>query len=380
MSGDFEKEHSEENEEIHGNCDRCNAYPAERKCSLFDEDMDYGVMEGEICHDCCWSTFEDEPERCVQNCDDPSCVKRLQLGVLKKIAEERKFKKSSKNPESYLNSANTILVGFFKEGGTKQFKGKVLPIETFYSGDEYDFVKTAKQKYTYSKDDFDEALKFLKKIGEDDLKYEVYSKSGILVLEGYYAWALVAGASIEWAYMHETGHFVENVKSGYAIFEDDVKKEISIVDLATDASLNWARLKPRQFEELCADILSSFASISECVLTGASGDEGRDIKAKEEVETIGGAESRNWCVQCKHFPGRSVGRQEIEDLDKLHTRFRFDVYCIMTSGTFSPNAVRLLEAYEGKRYKIIYMDRRTLETRIKSTPSLLKKFVALTSK
>lgn len=379
MSSDYEEEYSEKG---YGSCDCCNQCEADMKCSLFDEDIDHGVMEGEICIDCCESTFEEEPAMCLQNCNDSLRVKRSQLAYLEKIAKEgkfKKFKKSNKTPEMYLNPANTIGIGVFKEKPETTFKNKVIPFDAFYTGSEYDLAKTRKQKYAYSKDLVDEALNILKKIGEEELDYGILSKSHILVLKGYTAWSVVSALPMDWPYMHEIHGFLENVRNGYAIFEDDVKKEITLVDLATETSLDWSKLKPGQFEELCADVLDSFDSISDCVLTGATGDEGRDIKAKEEIETITGVELRNWCVQCKHFPSRAIGRRDIEDLNTLYTRFRFDVYCIMTSGTFSPNAIRLLDEYEKQGYKIRQMDRRFLEKRIKKFPNLLKKFCALTA-
>lgn len=375
-----EKEYLEENEDNYGTCDCCNRWEADRKCSLCDEDIEHGVVdEGEICDDCCESTFEDEPEACLQNCEDSARVEELQVRLLKKIAEERELLQFDRNPEVYVNSAKTIGIGFFKKKRAIPFEGKPIPIENFYIGNEYDLAKTNNQKHAYSKDYVDEALAIMKKIGEEDLEYEFLSKSGLLTLKGYNAWSVISELNFDWAYMLEERDFLKNVRNGYAIFKDDVKKEIKLVDMATEATLDWNKVKPKQFEELCADILDSFDSMSNCVLTGATGDEGRDIKAEEKVETITGVEVRNWCVQCKHFPSRAVGRQDIEDLSKLHTRFKFDVYCIMTSGTFSPNAMRLLDAYDEQGFKIICMDRRVLEKQIKKKTDLLKKFYTLSS-
>jgi hypothetical protein len=380
LSNDSERVDSEEYEESYGPCDSCGQYEATIECSLFDEDIDHGVARGEICEDCCESTFESEPVSCVQNGDDCPRVKHLQLALLKKTAKENNFKKSEKIPEIFANSENTVGIGVFKAKPETTFKDTVIPVDAFYTGSEYDFAKTKQRKYAYSKDFVDQALSILKRMGEEDLEYGILSKSGALIMKGYSAWSVVSGLDLDWPYMLETRDFLENVRNGYAIFEGDVKKEIKLVDLATEANLDWSKLEPSQFEELCRDILGSFESISDCVLTGATGDEGRDIKAKERVETITGVELRNWCVQCKHFPSRSVRRQDIEDLNTLHTRFKFDVYCIMTSGTFGPNAIRLLEEYEKQGYKIKYMDRQFLENRIKQVPSLLEKFCNLGAK
>ena len=378
MSGDSETEDSSEYEGNYGSCDSCGQYEATIECSLFDEEIDHGVMEGEICEDCCESAFESEPVSCVQN----GCprVKRLQFALLEKTAKENDFKKSNKIPEIYVNSANAVGIGVSEAEPETTFKDTAIPVDAFYTGSEYDFAKTKQQKYAYSKDFVDEALSILKRLGEEDLDYEILSRSGALIMKGYSAWSVVSGLSIDWPYMLETRDFLENVRNGYAIFEEAVNEEIRLVDLTIKANLDWSKLKPSQFEELCMDILASFESISNCVLTGATGDEGRDIKAKEKVKTITGVELRNWCVQCKHFPSRPVGRQDIEDLNTLHTRFKFDVYCIMTSGTFGPNATRLLEEYEKQGYKVEYMDRQFLENRIKQVPSLLKKFCDLSAK
>jgi hypothetical protein len=380
LSDDSEEEYQEENEESYGACDSCNQYDAVTKCSLFDEEIDHGVIQGEICADCCESAFESDPVSCVQLGDECPRVKGLQLATLEKVAREKNYKKSDKIPGIYLDSMNAIGIGVFETKPETAFNDTVIPVDAFYTGREYDFAKAKEQRYAYPRDSINEALSILKRLGEDDLKYGILSKSGILAIQGYSAWSVASGLAIDWPYMLETRDFLKNMRNGYAIFEDDVRKEIKLVDLATEASLDWNKLEPRQFEELCADILDSFDSISDCVLTGAVGDEGRDIKAKEKVETIAGVELRNWLVQCKHFPSRPVGRQDIEDLNTLHTRFKFDVYCIMTSGTFGPNAIRLLEEYEKEGYTIRYMERRILEKRIREVPSLLGKFCSLIAK
>lgn len=381
LSGDSEDFEPEDYEKSLGACTNCGKYEATTKCVLYNEDIgEPALVEGEICDDCCESTFEEDPSTCVQSGDECPRVKGLQLAILEKIAKKGDFWKSDKIPELFVNSKNTVGVGFLETEPEKIFKDTTIPIDVFYVGGEYDFARKKEKKYAYSKNFVDQALNVLNEIGEEDLEYEVLSKSGALVLKGSFAWAVIFGLDVDWPYTLETHRFVENVRNGYAIFEEDVKKEIRIADVGPKVNLDWGKLEPRQFEELCRDILGSFPSVSDCVLTGATGDEGRDIKVKERVDTITGVELRNWCVQCKHFPGRVVGRQDIEDLNTLHTRFKFDVYCIMTSGTFGPNALRLLEEYEKQGHNIKYMDKQYLEDRIKQVPSLIDKFYSLSKR
>jgi hypothetical protein len=381
MNDYYEDGNDEEYEEDYGKCDSCGDFGTVIDCPSLAEEIDHkGIIYGKLCEDCCESAFESDPVYCMQNIDDCPRVRELQLALLKKIAKERNFNLSQKFTGVYVNSENTVGIGGNNVNPNETFKDETISVDKFYKGNEYSFAIAQKRKYAYSNELIDEALDFLRKIGEEDLDYSILFKSGALIIRGYSAWSIVMGLDVDWPYISETRDFLEKVRDGYEIFKEDVKDEIKLVDLTREIKLDWNKLEPSQFEELCREILGSFESISECVLTGATGDEGRDIKAKERVDTITGVELRNWCIQCKHFPSRSVRRQDIEDLRTLQTRFRFDVYCIMTSGTFSPGALRLLEEYEKQGFRIKYMDRRFLEDRIMRIPGLLEKFYKLCSK
>lgn len=232
------------------------------------------------------------------------------------------------------------------------------------------------KKYAYANTLIETALEILEEIHEEEKEYLVFPNSGNLLIKGYGTSVVVGNQDVDYPYNVEKDHFLENVINGYAIFEKDVKKEIALVNLNA-STFDWEKIDPRQFEELCRDVLSSFKTISNCIRTGASGDEGRDIKADENIKTITGNEKRKWCVQCKHYPNHPVKRQDIEDLSTLQTRFGFDVFCLMTSGSFSPNSIRLLEEYEKKGIIIKYMDKQFLENRLMQVPSLMIKYQAL---
>jgi hypothetical protein len=366
----------EDSEETYDLCDNCGKYGTVIGCPSCGEQIKYVFVPKNFCEECCDDLFDFDPEGCLQNFGDCPRVEHVQLARIKKLAEKANLKKSGKIPEFFLNSEETLAVGGYNADPKKISKGKMLPVDVFYEGTQYDFAGIGKNKYAYSKALIDQALSILKEAGEEETENMIMSESGSLVIQGNLACSVIAHVDIEWPYSSEQRDFIEKVRSGYAIFEENVKKEIRLIDLA-ELKLDWSRLDPNQFEELCCAVLCSFGSISNCVKTGATGDEGRDIKATEKVETFTGFELRKLVVQCKHHPNGSVGRKDIEDLKTLHARFKFDVYCVMTSGTFSPSAMRLLEEYEKGGFIIKYMDRRFLEYRIRLIPTLLEQFPEL---
>lgn len=366
----------EDSEETYDLCENCGKYGTVIGCPSCGEEIKYTFVPKNFCEDCCDDLFDFDPEGCLQNWGDCPRVEHIQLARIKKIAGEANFKKSREVPEFFLNSEKTLAVGGYDADPKKLSKGRMLPVDVFYEGTQYDFARIGKKKYAYSKALIDQALNILKKVGEEETENMVMSESGSLVIQGNLASSIIAHVEIEWPYSSEQRDFLEKVRTGYAIFEENVKKEIRLIEL-TELKLDWSKLDPNQFEDLCCAVLCSFDSISNCVKTGATGDEGRDIKATEKVETFTGVELRKWVVQCKHHPNGSVGRKDIDDLRTLHTRFKFDVYCVMTSGTFSPSAMRLLEEYEKEGFTIKYMNKQFLEDRFRKIPTLLKQFPKL---
>jgi hypothetical protein len=333
--------------------------------------MDYQ----KFCEECCESEFESYPYGCVSYIYDCPRVKYLQRRLLIKIAEKRGLEKFPKLTNVYTNSRKTIALGAYDSEPARLFKGSVEDVDDMYTGAEYGFASVAK-KFAYSRDYLTEVLDALKQLGEEDLDHQVCIDSEILAIKGRYAWGAVLPVDLELAYSSEKNNFLQMVREGWALFKKDIRDEVRLVDLSTKTDIDWDSMNADEFEELCVDVLSSFESIQDCLQIGGSGDEGRDIKAKEKLSTIAGLELRDWCVQCKHFVSRQVNRTNIDDLNTLHTRFKFDVFCIMTSSRLSPGVTRLLEEYEKQAvFSIKIMDRQFLERRIKEVPKLSEKFL-----
>lgn len=335
----------------------------------------------EVCEECCEANFESYPWGCVLHYYDCSRVKNLQRQLLAEIAEKKRLKEFSKRAglgKVYTNTQKTIAIGTHDTDPTKLFSENSEDINTIYVGDDYGFATVADQKFAYWKAYWEEILETLKKLGEEDLTYQVLMKPGILLIRGYSIWGALAPLDLDLAYTSEKHNFMRKVREGWSLFKQDIRDEMHLVDFSSEAAFDWSRIKPDEFEELCVDILSSFESIQDCMRTGGSGDEGRDIKARERIKTIGAFELRDWCVQCKHFQSRPISRKDIDDLNTLHTRFKFDVFCVMTSSKLSPGAMILLEKYEKQAaFGIKIMDKQFLERRIKEIPELSKRFLPL---
>ena len=363
----------------YGKCDNCGQLASLKPCPAREYEVKHGITtEAQICSDCCEYDFGQDPWSCLSYAEE-GCprVKEIQLDFLDKLAKERNWKKSSEQEHTYINPSKTVAVGSWDSPPQKMFEEDARIPTEILKGVEYSLAKDGKTKFAYSNELVDETLAVLKKLGEEDLEYEVLRKKGFLVINGYLLWAVVAGnISPDWAYSTEKENFVVQTKKGYEFFIEDVKDELYVTEISSTV-FDWGSLDQTKFEELCRDVLEKHSSFQDCLLTSGPGDEGRDIKASERIVTFTGTELRKWCIQCKHFLSRPVSRSDIDDLNNLHVRFKFDVFCLMTSNFFSPGAIRLLEEYEKQaKYKVKYMDRQFLEGKLKGFRELIGKYFA----
>ena len=365
-------------EEEYDLCDNCRQYKTVISCPSYGEDIEHSWVPDNICEECCKDLFEFDPSGCINSMDDCPRVEQLQIDRIRELTKDE-FKPSEKHQDVIIDNSGSIAIGFGTANVDKVFGEKSVEIDALYEGKDYILVQVSGKTYSFPRQNYEKILELLDEIGEEDLEFLLMINKGFFIVRGYGVFALLTSSDINYAYSTEKSEFICRVKNGYDIFKNDITDELTIVDLRTP-NYNWTKLKPNEFEDLCCAILSSFESFSGCTCVAGSGDEGRDIIATEAIKTATGTEVRKWLVQCKHYPNRSISRREIEDLNTLYTRFKFDVYCLMTSGKFGPNSMRSLDAYEAEGYVIKRMPRAFLEDCIKKHPEILEKFPKLCKK
>lgn len=107
-------------------------------------------------------------------------------------------------------------------------------------------------------------------------------------------------------------------------------------------------LNPTEFEHHVADLLRRDGCLQVRVV-GGRGDGGVDVLAHTP-------RMARIAVQCKHYPGRSVGPSAVRDFNGCAwTDHRADVALLVTSGRFTPAAVEF-----GRRHRIQMIDREVL--------------------
>ena len=379
MADDQDPEELNSPEDTYDMCDNCREYHTLTSCPAQGEVIKYTFVPDNICEECCRESFLSDPDSCLMYFEDCPRVGELQLEILEELAKKHSFEKSKKFPPFFMNTQNTMGVGGHDANPSKYFEGTKMESDLYYDGKEFSFVQVKGEKFAYNKELVDEALDILDEIGEEVPTRLIIKKDdlALLVLQGNRACAIVGNLDLDYPYSLEKSEFLSSIFSGYEIFKEDLKKEIVLFDLA-QSNLNWKALNFDEFEELGCAVLSSFDTISNCVRASGSGDEGRDIIATETIKTITGTEQRSWLVQCKHYPDSVISREEIDNIDNLKKRFNFDVYCLMTSGKFGPNSMRLLDAF-AKDHIIKRMDKQFLESHLMKHPEILQKFPKLCS-
>mgnify|MGYP006286966857 CR=1 FL=1 len=138
-------------------------------------------------------------------------------------------------------------------------------------------------------------------------------------------------------------------------------------------TIDWSRISPDRFEQLCTDIIRSegFYNIRRM---GGSGDRGRDILAQKQTQLFfGSKETQNWIIQCKRLVKTNLTIDDLSsELNKVRMH-KIDYYLVILSNTLKPN---LVDWIDGVRkdfpFKIIINDIDWLESQLKREPNLYK--------
>lgn len=138
-------------------------------------------------------------------------------------------------------------------------------------------------------------------------------------------------------------------------------------------NIDWNKISPDRFEQLCTDILRSegFYNIRRM---GGSGDRGRDILAQKQTQLFfGSKETQNWVIQCKRLVKTNLSIDDLSsELNKVRMH-KLDYYLIILSNTLKPNLVDWIEEIKKDyRFKIIINDIDWLESQLQREPNLYK--------
>ena len=138
-------------------------------------------------------------------------------------------------------------------------------------------------------------------------------------------------------------------------------------------TIDWNRISPDRFEQLCTDIIRSegFYNIRRM---GGSGDRGRDILAQKQTQLFfGSKETQKWIVQCKRLVKTNLSIDDLSsELNKVRMH-RIDYYLVILSNTLKPSLVDWIEGIrKDYTFKIIINDIDWLESQLKREPSLYK--------
>ena len=138
-------------------------------------------------------------------------------------------------------------------------------------------------------------------------------------------------------------------------------------------TIDWNKISPDRFEQLCTDIIRSegFYNIRRM---GGSGDRGRDIIAQKQIQLFSGSkETQNWIIQCKRLVKTNLSIDDLSsELNKVRMH-KIDYYLVILSNTLKPNIVDWIEGIKDDYpFKIIINDIDWLENQLKLEHSLYK--------
>ncbi len=139
--------------------------------------------------------------------------------------------------------------------------------------------------------------------------------------------------------------------------------------------LDWFKLSPERFEQLCVEIIQSegFYNIRRM---GATGDRGRDIIAQKSVSLLYGTkETQNWIIQCKRYINTNLTIDNLgTELNKVRMH-KIDYYLLMITNTVNPNLHDWLEQVKNQyQFKILIFDIDWLENLLKKQNSLYRRY------
>jgi len=143
--------------------------------------------------------------------------------------------------------------------------------------------------------------------------------------------------------------------------------------MVKNMKIDWSRISPDRFEQLCSDIIRSegFYNIRRM---GGPGDRGRDISAQRQIKLFFDVrETQNWIIQCKRLVKTNLSIDNLRsELNKVEMH-DLDYYLVILSNTLKPSVADWIDGVrKNYQFKIKVSDIDWLESRLKKEPSLYK--------
>lgn len=139
--------------------------------------------------------------------------------------------------------------------------------------------------------------------------------------------------------------------------------------------MDWSKLTPSQFEELCFKLISKseFKNVSHF---GGTGDRARDIVAEHEYGVAGVTERNNYLIQCKRKLSGALGIADIRDVkDWLDSHGDFDRALIIAATNVSSDTQDWLAGInKNSKYKMRIWEKAELELQLSKHPDLMKEY------
>lgn len=143
-------------------------------------------------------------------------------------------------------------------------------------------------------------------------------------------------------------------------------------------TFDFTKLTDEDFEIMCRDLLyeMGFQNIQVRGKTRTP-DNGIDITAEEEYQTLIGTEKRKWIFQCKHTKGQ-INRKDLSEVRDLLREFNADSYGLFYSGYFSANTLdRMNTLRQNEKIKIHGWDFNGLELLLTKFPKISMKYFGI---
>lgn len=290
---------------------------------------------------------------------------------IKQKKREKVNKIFSSSDKLYMNSMNTILVGFSEETQSKAleiFNYKTAlkhKINEIYYGKEYFFGKVSNAKTICGNVNYINNMKtYLHTVyGEScDIFFSTDSER-ILTMKCYDFWAIIC-------------LIIDKNDEAMMIEYDNLQKKLNDLKIFLPKQIlkekfNLQKLTAGQYELMCRDILAAkgFKNIITRGNTNAA-DGGVDIEADEEVQCIMGIEKRHWIFQCKHTK-KQIDRRDICEINELISEFNADKYGLFYSGLFTPSTIDRLKSNE----KVAFWGKSEIELLLNDNPEIVKTYL-----
>jgi len=372
------EEEGEDEEE--GDCDSCRKPAKVVECPSSWEEMKWGVKYYKrFCEECCASIYD--YEGCQDDVEDCDRADRLFTRQLDASAVESGLERNIDYPHIYFDKSKIYCISTHHVSPETVFKDKPCAWEEchFFMGENDLIAKTEKGATAYRISALDEVKKIFKRLRLSSSRYLVLTKSRLLIVDGYPAWAAIAPLageeeSMSALFAEEKRRFIDRTMEGAAFFGIQSRKDDLIIARPSKLNIDWSRIDNRKFQELCRDLLRTLPGVKEARITGGPGEWGQDIEMLETVRDLTGETDRRWVIQCKHIMSRSLTKSDLAISSfEAFLKFDYDVYCVMTSAIVSPGCYYFLDMIQkDKRVKIKceVFDRKRLEDLVKVRPDV----------